>query len=748
MTHRINTIEICHRILCFILLGALYPMLYAQQEVLNSLQMDAGQYNANSIRSVDGLFLYENDTVSLPFIDDFSTDKFRKYTAEPGDANVTADQQILLYDLPGTTPLQDTVCFMTDTTFFITYDSVTVDSMSVTYVALPSQQITVYDEDIYPFTSTLITVWPPYNVQLTTWNGLQDTLYEPIPDLCQDSVTVYLVSNIETYSRWMDNFAYRNNRYAVDPPSVGVATLDPLDEKGMPYEFNALGTYGEADLLTSKPIYMSAALDSVYLTFQYQAQGLGNQPEGEDSLVLEFWAPDSNEWYHIWSTPGKAVHNFEIVHLKVNQSQYLKDGFQFRFRNYATLSGALDHWHIDYVYLNHLRTYDDTVMKDLAFRYDTDGLLQHFTAMPWKHFKWNPASYMKTGISIEAYNGSNDPKLFGPGRMQVLFNNTVTHDFPFIITTPNAAPFSEIQMDYAVSDAPNSFVFDVLADDTAAVFEVKHALSTSTLPELITDNDTVRYQQVFSNYYAYDDGSAEAAYGPYGAGARLAYKFELAQPDTLRSLLIHFAPSVQDASLRTFWPTVWADNGGVPGAIIHQSDNLPYKKPVYLNEPNAFGEYFFDERVPLNAGTYYVGWQQQDEDVLNIGFDRNLNNAGKIFYNVATLWQNTSFQGSLMMRPVFVSETDNLTEVPQTAQEQTYISLYPNPVQQFLNVVIQNNQNSLVQYSLTDIGGREYQSDKLDFTGGTIDAGALASGIYFLRISVGDTCDVLRFVKQ
>ncbi len=697
--------------------------------------------------SVDGLFIYEDDTTSLPFIDDFSTDKFRKYNAQPGDANVTSTTQIFLYDLTGVNALHDTTCYMTDTTYFITYDSVTVDSLAITYSPLPSVSITVFDSTTYPFTSSLVEVWPPYTVQLTTWNGVQDTLFDPFPDLCQDSATVYFVANIESYSLWIDNFAYRNNRYAVDPPTIGVATLDPLDEEGFPYEFNTLGIYGEADVLTSKPIYMASALDSVYLSFQYQPEGYGNQPEPEDSLVLEFYAPDSLKWYHVWSTPGKNLHDFRRVQMRIIEPQFLKDGFQFRFRNYATLSGALDHWHIDYVYLDDLRSFDDTLMKDFAFRYPSFGLLEEYTAMPWKHFKWNPASYMRNSVTLPAYNGSNDPKFIGPGRQQIWFDGVLTDNFAYTITSPNVAGLSAINMVYEVNSAPNNFVFNSLADDTCATFDVIHALSTSTLPEFLNENDTVRYTQHFENYYAYDDGSAEAAFGLIGEdgfSAKLAYKFTIAQPDTLRSLLMCFVPSVENASLRTFWPTVWADAGGVPGSIIHQSSDLPFHKPIYLDGPNTYAEYYFDNEMPLVSGTYYIGWEQQDKEVLNIGFDRNIDNSDKIFFNVLGTWIPTSQQGSLMIRPVFTSEKDNLTSVENL--EEIPVRIYPNPSS---GRFVLDGMEAEDAIWMLDISGRDVSTEISKTSFAEYDASLLPAGIYFIRIEKPNgSSQTVRFVKQ
>ena len=38
--------------------------------------------------------------------------------------------------------------------------------------------------------------------------------------------------------------------------------------------------------------------------------------------------------------------------------------------------------------------------------------------------------------------------------------------------------------------------------------------------------------------------------------------------------------------------------------------------------------------------------------MLNVGFDRNMVNNDKIFYNLGQGWQNSGFSGSLMIRPI------------------------------------------------------------------------------------------------
>ncbi len=100
-----------------------------------------------------------------------------------------------------------------------------------------------------------------------------------------------------TPSKWMDNYVYINKDFSLFPPSWGVATFDAINEYGNIYS-NANSLQFFADQLSSKPIRLDSIFnpapvalspaDSVYLSFYYQPQGVGNDPQKQDSLVLDF----------------------------------------------------------------------------------------------------------------------------------------------------------------------------------------------------------------------------------------------------------------------------------------------------------------------------------------------------------------------------------------------------------------------------------------------------------------------------
>ena len=77
-------------------------------------------------------------------------------------------------------------------------------------------------------------------------------------------------------AKWIDRFAFVNTDFAKYPPSVGVVTLDALDDKGTLYP-GAGQIQFQADYLTSLPLRLDSIIstekralsrgDSIYLSF-------------------------------------------------------------------------------------------------------------------------------------------------------------------------------------------------------------------------------------------------------------------------------------------------------------------------------------------------------------------------------------------------------------------------------------------------------------------------------------------------
>jgi hypothetical protein len=195
-------------------------------------------------------------------------------------------------------------------------------------------------------------------------------------------------SNHLSPSLWIGNSAFVNNTYPINPPSIGVVTFDGLDSNGFAYDINMTNNSGQADQLLSQEIDLSN-IDTAFFLFFHQAQGLGDNPQQEDSLTLEFLSDSlgTKSWKKVWSVPGSNFHEFKKNVLMIYDPYFLHNSFQFRFINYATLSGNFDHWHIDYIKLDsYFSTVDTSTLNDVSFVYQSPSFLKRYNEMPWSHY--------------------------------------------------------------------------------------------------------------------------------------------------------------------------------------------------------------------------------------------------------------------------------------------------------------------------------------------------------------------------
>ena len=536
-------------------------------------------------------------------------------------------------------------------------------------------------------------------------------------------------------SIWLDKYVFINRTYAYCPPTLGVATFDGLNANGYPYDFTA-DQYSSrgADSLTSKPINLTyLADDSVYFSFYYQPQGLGNSPAKQDSLVLEFKAPGGS-WDHIWSKAGSALVfkdtlKWGYVHISITDSKYLKKGFQFRIRNYATVSGSLDHWHIDYVYLNKSRKSVDDI-DDVSYVYNCPSLIKKYQEMPWRHYT---TDYSRTSVVIPFRVNSFEKKNV-KRKVTVTDKNAV--NFANWEDNDDIQPFS---VAYTLDTAKPIQVFPTM--NAPATYYEQAAL---TGIDKVSGNDTLRRVQKFGDYFAYDDGTAESAFGLNAGNASLALKFELAVSDTLRYVDIYFNPILINAEKLTFNIRVWGDGTGQPGAELFTSGEL---KPVYTQTGlNGFVRYPLGQAIRLPAGISYVGVFQPDNIPLGIGRDLNTNSQLNTFYDVGSGWNTFPYPGTAMIRPVFGTDSTiiGISEIQKPTQ---FLKLYPNPATTILHVVTTNSFDHQVAYTIFDLYGRAVSTGNARTPMG-INIEYLSKGIYFIRFIENNNSSTLKFIKE
>lgn len=692
--------------------------------------------NLKSTTSIDSTFIYSFDTLSLPFLDEFSHSKFPLLDAQPGDPNVTEQEFFYLTDLSDV-PLTNDQMFSTSPTKRYTTPLATGIT---TQTDLPLISIKIADFQYYPVVYSVIQLYPPYNIFDTldlSNNPIPDpdTVALSNPDIKQDSVTVFFAHDVSPDKYWTDLSAYHNYTHAVNPWTLGVVTFDGLDETGYPYAIGTTQT-GYADYLTSKTIDLSlyAPNDSIYLSFLVQRQGFGDAPELQDSLVLEFFNQGADEWDRVWAINGGPQGDFKLGHLRIINAAYLTDGFKFRFKNYGALSGMLDEFHLDYVHLRNGSGYQDTLFKDFAFVYKLGSLIDQYTEVPWEHWVNDP-THMNPNVTVVVRNGSNISENNMNGSVKVDFGGITEGTFTLIGQTLsggniNYAPRTTYS---SLHDFTSGYTFSTTPPATVKTFDVIGNVG-APFPNLAM-NDSSYTQQVFENVYAYDDGSAEAAYGISQVQGRIALRFEPYQADTLLGVRICFVPTVKDLSSKLFLLSVWADNNGVPGNVLYEDQFFFPRTPFYEDDRGIYTDYILNNtELSLGTGAFYVGMRQIDVDPLNVGFDKNTPHPSKLFYslNGGVNWANSSQQGVPMIRPIIKTADNFNLAVGELAKEEIEWNIYPNPTTGIVNIDWKS-ESSFPGAVLVDSQGRvilDVQAENLRF-----DLSDSPSGIYFLRLN-------------
>jgi hypothetical protein len=538
--------------------------------------------------------------------------------------------------------------------------------------------------------------------------------------------------------KWADQKAFINNSFASKQPTYGVATLDMIDSTGLVY-LTAKTTPFLADNLTSAPINLYFPQDTtIYLSFYYQPQGLGDAPEPGDSLVVEFYAPVSNEWIRVWGSDGGALQDFRLAMINIRDSRFLQDGFRFRFRNYASLAPSYeaslkvnaDHWNIDYVYLDKERRYNDIVMPDFALVQPVGSLLENYTAMPWEHFSMIGITAVRTLFQLNMQNLSLDRRGFTPTfRIQSVNQSAAKYDLTLATDEIKA-------METLAYDASFNYGFSSTERDSA-IFNVTLSLNQLN-PDWIPGNDQVTTQQVFRDYYAYDDGTAEAGYGLVGEGsknARLAYRCHNTNPgDSLVAVDLYFNQSFDEASKKYFKLAVWNDDNNKPGALLHsQEGGIPKYEGI-----GVFQRIMLDT-AQVVGGTYYIGWIQTTADFLNIGFDKQNDHGSDIFYNLSGTWVSSSYKGSLMIRPVFANKSrkSGIAEDPALNGTSGLIKIYPVPADE--KILLDYSQTiGEVKVNLTDMQGRRVRSLASNSPVRELYTADLPAGVYVISVESGN----------
>ncbi|MBI5539372.1 MAG: T9SS type A sorting domain-containing protein [Bacteroidia bacterium] len=639
--------------------------------------------------------LLSNDTISFPFFDDFS-----KYSVYPDQSN-WLDNSVFVNQSYGDNPPSIGVATFDALNFAGQLHSNATSNgfISDTLTSKPINLLTHIITNPILISSTLLfyhtgnqIYYPADSLSYVSGGTVHNCMTEPV-----------------TYN--INYFIYYGNLVVSD----SLYTYD-----------SSTSTYTHIDKTITYNINPS---DSLYLSFYYQPQGIGgNAPEAADSLVLEFKVP-GNSWKHIWSKPGSANHAFKQVLIPLTVSTYFIKGFQFRFKNYASIGTStipsfasnVDMWNIDYVKIGKNRNQFDTIPNDVAFVYNAGPFIKNFYSVPWAHYK--SVTNQKKDTLKFFYRNLSDTLRNVQCRYKITnkTNNTVIFDRS--LGNENDTAFTDYY--FIRKDTANYFPFN---SDNQANFEVRISQTFSTLDihAPYRWNDTLKFYQKFESHYAYDDGTAEYGFGLAGnntQNGKVAFKFYTLKPDTIRGVYMFFNRALNDANQKFFYLTIWSAANGRPSQIIYSQMG---EKPQF-HGLNEFHYYSLDTSIFI-TDTFFVGWIQTTQDLLNMGFDLNSDNSSKVFYNISGNWQNIPYAGTPMMRPVF--STMPFVNINESVINKE-ISIYPNPASDYINI----NVSSAYNFQIFDITGRVVLQTKTENE--QINVSTIPSGVYILRGSDG-----------
>lgn len=547
---------------------------------------------------------------------------------------------------------------------------------------------------------------------LNKW-GVKDTLSLPFFD-------DFTISSIyPDSSKWLNNQVYINNHFPVLPPTLGVATFDVLDAKGVPYNGGTINKNisGPGDSLISQAINLkdSAGIpytpaDSIYLSFFIQANGYGYHLKSQDSIRL-FFKTKFNSWIQVWSKGGSSASSpFEQVMIPIKDTGYLHSGFQFMFTTYSRQVGNANHWHLDYVYINTERRRDSTSFADYAIQTTPTPLLKNYYEMPYSHFIINPAAESADSVNFKISNLHNSLYVIEAKHTE-RFGSNILVNTNFATNSANLPAFGSTRRRL------NAYNFySSLSGPLPVVIDREIRIRVSGALNKEQSNDSIVLQQRFYDYFAYDDGTAEQGFGfdhltnPSNIEGEIAYKFTLSKADTLYAIATHFNRSVFDVSRETFtfrvWQSIAEPGSGGSDVLLYESE---FFSPQYVDQINKFSIHYLDTTLVLPAGDFYIGWYQRSMFNLNVGWDRNSGNidnpnktSDKLFYKLFGEWSNANLPyGTLMMRPYVGSTRDIVANVNEVHSNNSQLNFYPNPATRKISFT-----QELAEINIVDLHGK------------------------------------------
>ncbi|KEO75327.1 T9SS type A sorting domain-containing protein [Anditalea andensis] len=531
--------------------------------------------------------------------------------------------------------------------------------------------------------------------------------------------------------KWVNSGVTSSFTVGINPPSLGSILLDGVDARGNPYS-QTIRERGEGDQLTSMPFDLSVLsqqeMNTLYLSFFWQAGGRAEFPDGDDFLELYF-LDSLGQWNRIWDMAGGDLSKQEVFTQELVRipPEYAHTDFRFKFSHRGRLSGPFDGWVLDYVYMNTGRTANSLYFDDRSLSQLPNSPFGKYSAVPLFELQRNPDAYSEA-VQSQFNNLSNQ---FRAMEYTILLRNSQTGE---VLKTLNSnTPFNPVPlarerrnfgsnpMSPLSARQPEEFDLEtIIYLTTGDGFHIEQIQQQDTTFYTEVDfriNDTLRNVSPVRDYFAYDNNSLDYAAGINQRSGMLAVRYSIEEEAFLKGISINFTNFSQiNMPIEVM---VWNDLQGEP--VFARELGIPEKETI-----NAFSYIPLDTLLSV-SDSFYVGFRQFTNDFIHVGLDKSNDNGGEIFFNVVGEWeQNNMVAGSLMIRPHLTLErpTENRGEELPLG-----IRAFPNPVTDLLYL-----EGDIKEVFVFDTYGRQinlpiesYDSGKiLNFMGRN-------KGVYMIR---------------
>lgn len=535
----------------------------------------------------------------------------------------------------------------------------------------------------------------------------------------------------------------QNFTVAINPPTMGVITFDGKNASGIPYDFNSKTSNGLTDVLTSMPIDLSkySPKDSLILSFYWQAKGLGELPDEEDSLKLSM-LNKKGEWKTAWVQKGGFGLNttqFKQAFVTLSDSAFFYENFKFKFEAYGRQTGSFDNWNLDLVYFNAHRAIAKIDFEERACQALTGTYLKNFSAMPLNQYLVNPKAETNESLTVQAFNFNNS--LSNTNFTISYIDNSTQKSIKKVESTE----LKDFMRFNAYSTYFQKFPIEVLSPlpskkvDLSVQFKLISVENGNVINS--TANDSISHRVVLNNYYAYDDGTAELGADVDIKLAKVAIRFPLNQPDILTAVQVNFSPYYKNQEGQYFFVQIYKDstiqvngkNASMPGKLIYQEEF----KVVNPSKANEFTTYSLREDIKVEKG-FYVGWTKVSNETIGVGFDKNTPQfAHNIYYNLGgSNWvqnDSTNMRGSLMVRAIMGADTTKkpvITAIEPTIKDTDFV-IFPNPASNQINW----NTKLALDVKVFNLAGNLIL-DKI-CEDNTLDLSTLSTGYYVIHFKNG-----------